>query len=439
MPVTASATEQPIGRWRRSQYRQVLAAPVLRRLLPAIGISALGDGMSAVAVAWLALRLATPDNRGFVVGAAVAAYTLPGAVGAILLAKPLRRLRGAALLAADAALRALALAIIPILFALDSLTVGSYVALLAASSVLHAWGISGRYTMVAEHLPEELQRTGNALLSTFDMTSLIVGPLLVGVIVAVADPSVAIAVDAGSFGILALVAGSIARVTTPAALATSEDEAHQRGRGFRVIARTPALAGLLMLTWVYFFLYGPVEVALPLYVVDSLHGSAGLYGLFWTIFGIGAVTGTVIAGTLRRLPLWPTLLVAVIGWGAAMLPLGLLRSVPVVLASFGVGGFLYGPYNALSASVFQRESPPGELSQVLAARGALTVIAVPLGAALGGPLVALLGAAETLVASGVATVVAGLTAVIVIGARKRRRGAGSAQVRAVLPLRRRVQ
>jgi hypothetical protein len=55
-----------------------MVSPVLRRLLPAFAVSAIGDGMSAVGVAWLAIRIAAPADRGVRVGIAVAAYTLPG-------------------------------------------------------------------------------------------------------------------------------------------------------------------------------------------------------------------------------------------------------------------------------------------------------------------------------------------------------------------------
>jgi len=41
----------------------IIASPVLRRLLPAFAISAIGDGMSAVGVAWLAIRIAPPADR----------------------------------------------------------------------------------------------------------------------------------------------------------------------------------------------------------------------------------------------------------------------------------------------------------------------------------------------------------------------------------------
>src|SRR5213078_4192802 len=66
-------------RVRASPYYPALVHPVFRRILPGAAASALGDGMSAVAIAWLALKLAPPSSRGLWVGAAVAAYTLPGA------------------------------------------------------------------------------------------------------------------------------------------------------------------------------------------------------------------------------------------------------------------------------------------------------------------------------------------------------------------------
>ncbi|HEX8005396.1 MAG TPA: hypothetical protein VF482_03100, partial [Trebonia sp.] len=112
----------------------------------------------------------------------------------------------------------------------------------------------------------------------------------------------------------------------------------------------------------------------------------------------------------RRLPPWPVILAAVIGWGAALAPLGLARLTIPALAGFAGGGLLYAPYPALSATLFQRESPPQLLSQVLAARGALTVLATPLGTALGGPLTAWLGAQHTLLASAAATIATGLAA-----------------------------
>lgn len=404
-------------RWQASAFAPAFASPMLRRLLPAFAVSAVGDGMSAVGVAWLAIRIAPPGDSGLLVGVAVAAYTLPGAAGAVLLARPLRALGGRHLVAADAALRAVALGLIPLLYALGALHVGSYVGLLAASSLLHAWGLSGQYTLIAEHLPAQSRTAGNALLSGFGMAAYVIGPLLAGLAVT-AGPALPVTADAASFAVLAAAAVT-ARTAAPAAGPADVGEPG-RVRGLTVIARRPALAGLLALTLAYFFLYGPVEVALPLYVTGPLGGSAGLLGLFWTVFGVGATVGSITAGLARRLPLWPALVAAVIGWGVALVPLGLLRLPAPALACFAVGGLLYAPYPALSATLFQRESPPQMLSQVLAARGALTVLAAPLGTALGGPLTAWLGPQETLLASAAATIATGVAAAAVIPARRRR-------------------
>ena len=386
----------------------LIASPVLRRLLPAFAVSAVGDGMSAVGVAWLAIRIAPPADRGLMVGVAVAAYTLPGAAGAVLLARPLRALAGRRLVAADAALRAVTLSVIPLLYAFGALRTGWYVALLAASSLLHAWGLSGQYTLIAEHLPPQSRTAGNALLSGFGMAAFVAGPLLASLAVTAAGPALPVTADAASFAILALAA--VTARGHPRITGSAEAGQPDRARGFAAIARSRPMAGLLALTVAYYFLYGPVEVALPLYVTGPLRGSAALLGLFWTVFGIGATIGSIITGLTRRLPVWPVLMTAVIGWGAALTPLGLLRLPVAALACFAVGGLLYAPYPALSATLYQRESPPELLSQVLAARGALTVLATPLGTALGGPLTAWLGAQHTLLASAAATIAAGLAA-----------------------------
>ncbi|MBO0771635.1 MAG: MFS transporter, partial [Actinobacteria bacterium] len=290
----------------REGVAPVFASPVLRRLLPAFALSAIGDGMSAVGVAWLAIRIAAPADRGLVVGVAVAAYTLPGAAGAVLLARPLRALAGRHLVAADAALRAVTLSMIPLLYATGALRPGWYVALLAASSLLHAWGISGQYTLVAEHLPPAARTAANALLSGFTMAAFVIGPALAGVLVAAAGPALPVTADAATFAILAVAAATV-RGHRPVPAGNSQTGGTggtaDRARGFAVIARSRPLAGLLALTVVYYFLYGPVEVALPLYVTGPLGGSAGLLGLFWTVFGIGATAGSMTAGLARRLPL----------------------------------------------------------------------------------------------------------------------------------------
>ena len=49
--------------------------------------------MTVVAVAWLALALGPEGGQGALAGIAVAAYVLPGALGALVLGRWMRRLQ----------------------------------------------------------------------------------------------------------------------------------------------------------------------------------------------------------------------------------------------------------------------------------------------------------------------------------------------------------
>jgi predicted MFS family arabinose efflux permease len=71
----------------------------------------------------------------------------------------------------------------------------------------------------------------------------------------------------------------------------------------------------------------------------------------------------------------------------------------------------------MAMALFQRTVPPERLSQVLATFGSVTVIAVPLGTAAGGPLVAALGAEHTLLLSAVTMMLLGAAAasVMIVG------------------------
>ncbi|MFC4017132.1 MFS transporter [Micromonospora sp. GCM10011542] len=390
---------------RSSPYWPVVSHPLLRRVLPGLAVSALGDGMALVAVTWLALQLAPPGQRGTWIAIAVAAYTLPSAAGTIVFGRLLSGRSGAQLAGWDAILRAAALAAIPAAHLAGALTIGLYVTLLAASSLLHSWGSAGRFTLIAELLPHRHHLPANALVSTIAGTATVVGPPLAGVLIGYAGAVWVIALDAVTFAVLALTY----RLAIPAVDRTdpAADPA-SRTAGFGVIRHDRSLLGLLALSVGFFFLFGPVYVAMPIHVAEDLGGSATVLGVYYTAFGVGGVVGSVAAGYLRRWSLWPTLVGIVVGFGAALLPLGLGAPIAVSLPAFALAGLIWAPYMATSMALFQRSTSTTMLPQVLAANGAVTVLAVPLGTMLGGPLVTAVGARQTLLLCAAATVALGV-------------------------------
>jgi predicted MFS family arabinose efflux permease len=222
-----------------------------------------------------------------------------------------------------------------------------------------------------------------------------------------------IGVDAATFAVLAvscrLVADRMPRAGAP-------PDVPPPG-GWRTIRTHPRLLGLIAVTCVFFFLYGPLEVAVPIHVAVDLHGSAGLLGAFWAALGVGAVVGGLFAGRLGNRSLWTVVVVIIVGWGLAVVPLGLTDAVVPGLIAFAVGGAIWGPFVAVTTGLFQQTSPPGTLSRVLAARTALTTPSTALGTLIGGAVVSAVGARPALLASGLLTIALGAVTALVVARR----------------------
>jgi MFS family permease len=99
-------------------------------------------------------------------GTAVAAYSLPGAAGALIFGRWLRRLSARQVLMANSWLRAVLLGCVPVAWATGALHPILYIALLAGSSMLQAWGGAGKYILLAEMLPADQRLATNALVSS---------------------------------------------------------------------------------------------------------------------------------------------------------------------------------------------------------------------------------------------------------------------------------
>jgi MFS transporter, DHA3 family, macrolide efflux protein len=399
-----------VGLARNSPYWPVLTHPLLRRVLPGIGLSALGGGMSSVAVSWMALQIAPSGARGTWVALAIAANILPGALGGLLLGRFLNGRSGPQLAGWDALLRAGMLALIPVTYAVGVLSPGLYVGLLGASSVLQAWGKAGRYTMLAELLPERNHLAGNSLVNVMLELSTVFGPLVAALVIAQGGPAYVIAIVAATYAVLA---GTYRFALPEQARGSGRVKAGaSRSAGFRAMWGDKNLVGLQVLSFGFFFCYGPVTVTIPLYVADGLHASAATLAGFYTAFGIGAVVGALVAGHLQSWPLLPTTIGIVFGFGVALAPIGLGFPTVVSWAAFALCGAIWGPFPTTTTTLIQRHASSAILSQVLAARGALTGLAVPLGAMLGAPAVAVLGARATLLTSSVSITALGVLATV---------------------------
>ena len=389
-----------------------------RRLWLGLSISYLGDQFTIIALLWFVLQL---TGSGAAVGLVILCFDLPGVVTGAILGRLLDRYQPRLVMGFDNLARAALIAAIPTLYALGSLRLWQVFALALLAGALSPATTAGVRVFVPHLVDDAALDRANALTGTSLQFSYLAGPLAAGFAVARWGGPSALFLDAASFllmGLLVMTLPTIAREPHPAQPGAASRQPARKGRApfggllresFGALFRLRHVPALTLLSLVFFFSYGPLEAALPVYSSQTLHTNADGYGLLWTGFGAGAFAGVL---TLTRLShRWrPSIALPMIAvlWGALLCPLFFIRQLPLAMLFLAVAGASWAPYTPMETTLLQRLVPAGIRGQVFGARHSLVVAAAPLGAALGGLLLEYLPAPLVIAISGVACILAGL-------------------------------
>jgi hypothetical protein len=393
-----------------SSYRSALRDRAFVRLLPGFATSSLGDGMSAVSVAWLAVQIAPRGRAGILVAVSLAAFELPAVVGGLGLARWFGHRSGRFLLTANCLLRGVFLGAAAALAAAHLLNPVLYVVLLAFSSIMYSWGRAGQTALIVQLLSADARLAANALLGSLGSVAMIAGPALAGVLAAACGARVPVAADALSYFILALNLQLVPARREAPGQAVKVKSGLGALSGLRELLSAPDIRRLLLLTTGMALLYGPFEAALPVLVTMWPHGGAAALGTLWSFFGVGALVGSLLVGFFRSVPVWPAAVVIAAIWGCTTVSVGLSTSVLGGAVALLVAGTAYAPYPPLSMTYLQNAIAEETLPRAAAAWGSAITVAGPLGYLIGAPAIALLGARDTILASGIA--ILGLVAVV---------------------------
>lgn len=386
--------------------RSPIRSGAFARLWLGLSISYLGDQFTTIALLWLVLQL---TRSGIAVGLVLLCFQLPGMLTGPLLGTLLDRWQPRLVIGIDNCIRALLIGAIPFLYLLGALQLWHIYALaLLAGALSPATGAGVR--VVVPHLvaDDDLERA-NALTSTSVQFASLLGPAVAGFVVSQAGASWALLVDAASFLIMGLLVFSLPRIARHVLKEATVEEKKNWWSGFDLIFRRKEIRLLTGLSFIFFFSYGPLETALPLYSDAVLHAGAQGYGLLWTGFGIGALVGVLFTGFVaaRFRPGITQPLIAVL-WGGFLCPLVIFHSLPIALLCLALGACSWAPYTPIETSLLQRLIPPSMRGQVFGARFAVITAASPLGAMLGGFLLEYLSAPIVIGISGIACILAGV-------------------------------
>jgi MFS family permease len=279
----------------------------------------------------------------------------------------------------------------------------------------------------------------NSLFATLGELSFIVGPAVAGVIIAASDLTLAFAINAVTFGVVAIVLftlppgrpGKPSGGVDPGAELQAELEAAATGQAAPASAsQSPAteatvrarlmlirrpLIGILTLDTVAGFMFGGLSVITVLIAVDQLNvGEAGT-GYLNAAVGVGGVVGAIGAGAiLARRDLAPAMLVGALGLAVGFIVLGFSTVMAPALLAMGIiaAGSLVA--DIVSTTVFQRIVEDDLRGRVLGGMQTLQTGTYAAGAFLLPVLFSVLGPQVVLPVGGVVILVAGLVALAVL-------------------------
>jgi MFS family permease len=402
---TEQATEQPAGPgvWTRD----------FRLFFTARSVSMLGTAMVPVAMS-LGVLQAGYGASG--VGFTLASSTVPMALlvlfGGVFADRftPRRMMVGADLvrMVSQSVTAALFLTTTPALWQLMVIS-----AVNGTAAAMFQPGLASLVPRIARDVQRAVatQRTSESLM-------LLVGPSIAGLLVAFADVGVVFLIDAFGFGVSALCLALLRLRIAPRAAEEGSIWTNLR-EGWQEFSSRTWMWGVIVIWAVMgITVFGPL---LPLgsTLINSSYHATG-YGLVTSAFGGGTILGGLVA--MRLKPQRPLAAGATAMFFLALQPLSITLgfSLPLMAAAHLIAGTGSAFWGVMWMTSVQTQVAPEVLNRVHAYEVAGSVMAIPIGQALAGPVAALLGAREVLAVSSVVAV-AGCAVMLLVPAIRRLR------------------
>jgi hypothetical protein len=223
----------------------------------------------------------------------------------------------------------------------------------------------------------------------------VLGPALGGILVVAGSPGVALAADAASFFVCAVL---LARIRVARREASGAGFFRELREGWAEFTAHTWLWSTVLLFGIGNLVFTSIAVLGPLVSKQDL-GGPGAWATILTAGGVGSVIGGIAA--LRIRPSRPLLVSCLAPAPIVLQPLLLAFEAPVwaiSAASFLAGAGL-SVHLALWFTVFQREVPEHAQSRVSSYDALGSFVFMPLGFAVVGPIAAAIGTQETLLAA----------------------------------------
>lgn len=380
-------------------------------------VSLIGDGIYAVAVAWLVYRELDASPAAF--AAVGIAWSLPQVLLLLATGALSDRMDRRRLMIAGDLLRLVVIAAVGVLTLTDRLTIPLLVLLVFPYGVGAALFGPAFHSIVPTIVPKEQLVEANSIGQVVQPLALtVMGPLVGGLLI-VLGTGWAFILDSATFGVSAVCILAMHVRHRPPEGEPADLLADIR-TGVRYVRRTPwILMGLLAGLVSLFAVYGPWETLVPFVVSDQL-GSSGIgLALVFGAGGVGSVlVGIVMAqrGGLPRKPLTVMYLAFAVGMGMTA-GFGVIDAIwQGMLVAFVAEGAI-ALLVVIWFTLLQRLVPNDLLGRVSALDWMISIAGAPLSFLIVGPLAGVIGVDAVLIGAGAIGAIAPIVFMLLPGAR----------------------
>jgi MFS family permease len=319
-------------------------------------ISLLGDQFYMLALSWLIIQL---TGSGIAVGTILMAGGVPRVLFMLIGGAMTDRLSPRTLMISSNAVRGILTLILTLLVLTSTVQLWMLYVLAVAFGTADAFFHPAYMAIVPAIVEPEQLEASNAIVQGSGLITQAVGPGLAGLLVSipVVGTALAFALDALSFffttGTLSLMHGS--NVSTKPKSEAHGNILNDIVEGFRAVGRDPVLPPLLIIIAAINFLFtGPMSVGpAKLAQVRFVEGALAL-GWIGSAFGIGALVGMVLGGTVKPKKFGLLSMVVIGISGICLAALGLAQQLLVATLASAVMGATVGFVNVLYITWMQR-------------------------------------------------------------------------------------
>ena len=388
----------------------VFASGAFRKLWAATALSLFGYFFSYIAEAWLVLQL---TGSSLALGGVLVVGAVPRALLMLVGGAVTDRLSPRMTMVASMGVRALLVAPFAVVVISGHAQMWQVYVIALVLGAADAFFVPARTSILPRVVADTELEAGNAVLNITGQASVVIGPVIGGLIVATLGTGWAFAGDAGFFAIgLLLVLWLPSSPAIAAAPRSSGGLARQIVAGLRYAWSDFGIRLVLIVVAVIdFAANGAIGVGLPVLAHGRYAAGATGLGVLFAAWGVGATVGAIGAGMVPPPKRMGLLVVALCVWlGLGMVGVGLVPTLLPAAMLMGVSGIGTGVVNTYGISWLQRRTDRGMQGRVMSLIMFASVGLTPIGYAASGfaaqlnPTVLFLIAGGMMLACGVGAV-----------------------------------